>query len=318
MRKGVLIAGTLAVVFFVSCDKAKKYVAVVNGEGIPREKFERFYTFVENYYAQLLHTSSEDPRFQSMMVQVRNQILENMIVQTLLLQDAKNKKILVSDEEVDAQISAIKQKYGEQTFQLALQQQGMEEEEYRKELRDQMIISRLKEDVTKDISITDEEVRKYYDSHKDQFSSPESVKVRHILVKSIDEAKKVKERLKKGEDFAKVAREVSMDPGSRDRGGDLGYVSRGKMVKSFEDAAFALKKKGEISDIVQTEYGFHIIKLEDRKPAEITPFESARERAQNLLRKEKEEEVFKEYVENLRKNARIEIFEGTSRGEAEE
>jgi foldase protein PrsA len=318
MKKGALIAGSLAILLFASCNKAKKYVAIVNGEGIPREKFEKLYTFLENYYAQMFQTSSEDPRFQNMMAQVRNQLLQNMIVQTLLLQDAKNKKIGISEEEVNSHISAIRQKYGEQTFQLALQQQGMTEEEYKKELMNQMIISKLKDDVTKNISVTEEEVRNYYETHKDQFSNPETIRVRHILVKSMDEAKKVKERLKKGEDFAKVAREVSIDSGTKDLGGDLGYFSRGKMVKPFEDAAFSLRKKGEISDIVQTEFGFHIIKLEDRKPAEVLSFESAKEKAQSLLRKEKEEKAFGDYIENLKKNAKIEMFEEASVGEVEE
>jgi parvulin-like peptidyl-prolyl isomerase len=318
MKKAVLLTAGVAILLFASCNKAKKYVAVVNGQGIPREKFEKFYSRVEAYYSQMLQTSPDDPRFQNMMAQVRSQILQNMIIQTLLLQDAKSKKIEVSQQEIDSHISAIKNKYGEQVFQSALQQQGITEEEYRKDLSDQMIISKLRDDITKNITITDEEVKNYYETHKDQFSNPETIRARHILVKSMDEAKKVKERLKKGEDFAKVAREVSVDTGTKDLGGDLGYFSRGKMAKPFEDAAFALKKKGDISDIVQTEFGFHIIKLEDRKPAEVLSFESAKEKAQNLLKKEKEEKAFGDYIENLKNNAKIETFEETPETTAEE
>lgn len=313
MKKVVLMAGALMVVFsFVSCNKAKKYVAIVNGEGIPRDKFEKFYKRVEGYYIQMLQSSPEDPRFQKMMAQLRSQLLQNMIVQTLLLQDARNKKIEIGPEEIDAHISAIKNKHGEQVFQSALQQQGMTEEEYKKELSEQMMISKLRDEITKDITVTDEEVKNYYDTHKEEFSNPETIKTRHILVKSREEAQKVKERLKKGEDFAKVAREVSIDPGTKEQGGDLGYFSRGKMVKPFEDAAFALKKKGDISDIVQTQFGFHIIKLEDRKPAEVLSFDSAKEKAQNLLRKEKEDKTFAGYIENLKSNAKIETFEEVS------
>lgn len=309
MKKAMVLSGILLMATSLSCDKSKKYVAIVNGEGISREKFEKFYASVENYYTQILQTSREDPRFQQMMAQVRDQLLQNMITQKLLLQEAKKRNISVSAEEISSHVSAIKDKYGEQVFQQALQQQGMTEEEYTEELQEQMVIAKLKEDITKDITVTEEEVRAYYDTHENEFSTPEMVKVSHILLPTMEEAKKVKERLKKGEDFAKLAKEVSTDPGTKDRGGDLGYFSRGKMVKPFEDAAFSLKKKGEISDIVQTQFGFHIIKLEDRKPAEKQDFESAKGKARELLKKEKEENTFSSFIETLRSNARIETFE---------
>lgn len=306
-RKTSFLAGSLFFLF-LSCNPGKKYIAVVNGENISRDEFEKIFSLSENYYSQMLQRSKDDPSFQQMMAQVRKQLIESLIIQKLLLQEAKRRNIKATDEEVNAHIEGIKKKFGEIDYQNALRQQGLTEEEYKSELSKDITIEKLKKELTKDIKTTEEEAQNYYQAHPDKFTDPESVKARHILLRTYEEAKKVQNLLKKGEDFARLAKEFSIDPGTRDKGGDLGYFTRGKMVKEFEDEAFALKK-GEISRIIKTQFGYHIIKVEDRKGAEKKSFEEVKEEIISLLTKEKENESFRKLISELRNNAKVKIYE---------
>lgn len=299
----------VGIVFLVSTCKKKEVIAIVNGEPISKVEFERLYANVENYYARMVGVPTDDPKFQEMMAKVRGQLLESMINEKLLLQEARKRNITVSREDVDAHINMVKQKYGEDAFINALTQQGITEEEYRKELTKQMLVNKLREEVTKDINVTEEEAKEYYEKHKDKFTQPEMVHVRHILLPTEEEAKKVMERIRKGEDFGKIAKEVSTDTGSKDKGGDLGYFSRGKMVKPFEDAAFSLKKKGEIAGPIKTQYGYHIIQFIDRKAPHTMKFMEVKTRLLNELRSEKERSRMDELVNKLKAEAEIQVIE---------
>ncbi|MCA3597393.1 MAG: peptidylprolyl isomerase [Methylobacterium sp.] len=143
-------------------------------------------------------------------------------------------------------------------------------------------------------------VKKFYDEQVAKFAPVEEVRARHILVESEEEAKKIHARLKGGEDFAKVATETSKDPGSGKGGGDLGYFSKDRMVPEFAEAAFALKA-GEISAPVKSQFGWHIIKLEDRRNRPAPAFADVRERLSQALA----ERAQAEFIEKLRKEARI-------------
>ncbi|HXX57982.1 MAG TPA: peptidylprolyl isomerase, partial [Thermodesulfovibrionales bacterium] len=137
-------------------------------------------------------------------------------------------------------------------------------DDYKKKLEDfkklTLIGTLLQKEVEEKAKVSDKEVRDYYDAHKNELTANNQVRASHILVKTEDEANKIMEQLKKGADFAKLAKEKSIDKGSAANGGDLGYFSRGQMVPEFEKAAFALKK-GEIGGPLKTQYGYHIIKV---------------------------------------------------------
>ncbi|MGD9335544.1 MAG: peptidyl-prolyl cis-trans isomerase [Desulfobacterales bacterium] len=161
-----------------------------------------------------------------------------------------------------------------------------------------------------------QEIRTFYDTHPNSFKKSEQVKASHILIKvdsqaerSVKDEKKAKlqkiqERLKAGEDFAVLAKEISECP-SNIKGGDLGYFGRGQMVKPFEDVAFELKK-GEVSDIVETRFGYHLIKVVDRKPASVMGYEDVKDKIGQYLKQEKTRQELKGYIEELRKKAMIE------------
>ena len=177
-----------------------------------------------------------------------------------------------------------------------------------KTIKEELLISAIIEkEITSKVKVEEEEVKGYYDDHPELFSQEEQVRVRHILVASEEEAKKVEERLKAGEDFTKVAQEVSLDKSSP--GGDLGFISKGATVPEFEQAAFALKNSGDMSPLVKTPFGYHIIRLEERKAASVKPFEEVKEQLEEQLGRQKRRETFGKFLEGLRGKATITIHE---------
>jgi peptidyl-prolyl cis-trans isomerase C len=150
-----------------------------------------------------------------------------------------------------------------------------------------------------DIPVTQGEIDEFYETNNDIFDNAETIRARHILVKSRDEAENILKMLKKGEDFETMAREYSIGP-SATRGGDLGFFKRKQMVPEFDTAAFALKKPGDISDIVQTRYGYHIIQLVDKDHL-IENFQAKKKKSilDNYIKDLKETSDYKIYYENL-------------------
>jgi peptidyl-prolyl cis-trans isomerase C len=174
----------------------------------------------------------------------------------------------------------------------------------------------LQKEVISKIKVTEKEAKAYYDKNPDLFKSPEQVKARHILIQvpkgaSDEEKKKLKEKadevlgkVKAGEDFAKLAAEFSDDPGTKSKGGDLGFFSKGSMVPAFEQAAFSLKP-GEVSELVETEFGFHVIKVDEKKEAVAEPFETIKEKVTKQVLREKQEAKVTEFVEQALKKAKV-------------
>ncbi len=184
----------------------------------------------------------------------------------------------------------------------------------------------LKREVAQKITVSEEDMKSYYEAHKDEFKMPEMVKARHILIrvapaaleedkkKAKEKAEDILKKIKDGEDFSKLASDLSDDPGSKSKGGDLGFFPKGRMVKPFEDAAFSLKP-GETSGIVETQFGFHIIKVEERKDASVEPFEKVKERINQKLLQERVKAKIAEFIDNAMKEAKAEIHPEVFTGE---
>ncbi len=174
----------------------------------------------------------------------------------------------------------------------------------------------LQKEVISKIKVTEKEAKAYYDKNPDLFKSPEQIKARHILIQVPKEApeeekKKLKEKaddvlkkVKAGEDFAKLAADFSDDTGTKSKGGELGFFSKGSMVPAFEQAAFALKP-GEVSEVVETDFGFHVIKVDEKKEAVSEPFETIKEKVTKQVLREKQETKVTEFVEQALKKAKV-------------
>lgn len=159
------------------------------------------------------------------------------------------------------------------------------------------------------ITVLDEEVQKFYDENPGQFIAPDSIRASHILIPSEQQAIDIIEEIKNGKSFEDAATEFSACP-SKDKGGDLSYFSKGQMVPEFEDAAFALEIGEMTEKPVATQFGFHIIKLTDRKESQTIPFDAVKENARTYLLREKQNRVFISKVEDLKKTYKVEIEGG--------
>jgi peptidyl-prolyl cis-trans isomerase C len=183
-------------------------------------------------------------------------------------------------------------------------------------ISDQMLAKALAESAVKEIKITDEEISKNYNDNKDKFVTGPRVKLRHILVPAEPEAKAILAELKKGADFSAVAKEKSKCPSSQ-QGGDLGWVNKGSMVPEFEKAAFELKK-GQMSGVVKSTYGFHIIMCDDAEDVKQLSLAEARESIEHQLKAEKSDSTVKNLIETVKKNNPVTLNEEYFKGAAAE
>lgn len=185
-------------------------------------------------------------------------------------------------------------------------------------LNDLIASEYLKKEVVGKINVTEEDMKLYYKTHEEEFKTPEMVRARHILIKvnrsaSEEEKKRAREkaedilkRIKTGEEFAKLASEFSDDPGSKNKGGDLGFFPKGRMVPDFEKVAFSLKP-GEVSDIVETPFGFHIIKVEERKDSVLEPYEKIKDKVKERVFNDFRKARVDEFIEKAMKDAGVEL-----------
>lgn len=164
----------------------------------------------------------------------------------------------------------------------------------------------LQKEIEGKVKVSDQEVKDYYEKNKGRFAPVTQIRASHILVKTEEEAKKIEEKLKKGEDFAQLAKKYSIDTATVKNGGDLGYFSKGQMVPEFESAAMGLKL-GEISAPVKTKFGYHIIKVTDKKMGQVVDFEKVKNLISQNLMAEKQKEVFDSYIDGLKKSYKVEI-----------
>lgn len=174
-------------------------------------------------------------------------------------------------------------------------------------MTEQVMASEYIKHIQAEIKINDDEMKAYYEGNKKEFQQPEQIKARHILVKTEDEAKAVRKELETNKDFAALAKDKSTGP-SKTKGGDLGWFGRGQMVPEFEQVAFSLKK-GEISDVVKTKFGYHIIKVDDKKKASEKSYEMVKKQIEDKLKQQKSKAVVDESKDKLMKKLKVEVFE---------
>jgi len=294
---------------------AEGKVAVVNGSAITQKDFDRELTSVQQRL-QASGRSLGDAQFS----ELRKNLLENLINMELLYQEAQKSGVTVEDAVVAEHIEKLKTQFGSQEeFKKALEKMNASEPALRAQTKKGLTVKEfVDKKIIQDVVVPDKELRAYYDSHPNSFRQPEQVKASHILIKAEPEAKEeqkalarkklkeVQKRLEKGEDFAALAKEYSEGP-SGAKGGDLGYFGRGQMVKPFEEVVFVLKP-GAVSDIVETNFGYHLIKCVDKKPETTVAYGDVKEKLRQYLKQQKGREKMGSYIAKLKEKAKVERF----------
>jgi peptidyl-prolyl cis-trans isomerase C len=287
-------------------------LARVNGEAVMKADFDRLIKNMEMRAGQPVPAERRDEIFRG--------ALDQLVTYTVLAQESKARKVAVADSEIDEQLKQMKAQFpDEATFTKALAERGLTVDRLREDARREMGIQKMMDaEVANQPAPTDAQVREFYDKNPDKFEQPESLRASHILIRAdqnADEATKKKaraqaeavlEKAKAGGDFAALAKQHSAD-GSAQQGGDLGFFPRGQMVPAFEQAAFALKD-GEISGIVETQFGYHIIKATERKAASKVPLEQVSDRIKEFLTEQHKQDRAEAFVAELKKKARIEVL----------
>lgn len=310
----VLTLITLASPAYVGeSQSAEQKVAVVNGTVINQAEFD-------SEMNRVLERLQRTGRFPNDLErsQIKKQVLENLIARELLYQESQKNGIKVDQKEIEAQLTALKGRFpSEVEFKNALGTMNLTEAELKFQFERDLAIRKLLDDqIGGKSTVSEKESRAYYDSNLESFKKSEQVRASHILIKvdpGADEAKKAEARtkieslqakLKNGEDFGALAKEYSEGP-SGPKGGDLGFFGRGQMVKPFEETAFSMKP-GQVSGMVETRFGYHLIMVTERTPESTLSYEEVKDRLEKYLKQQKVQEAIAAYVETLKSKAKIE------------
>ena len=229
--------------------------------------------------------------------------LQNMVQTDLIDQYAQKNNITVSSDEIAKIEDQYKAQYpGDQWDQL-LKARGLSEQDVQDLIRHQIILDKA---TGKDITITDAQIKQYFDKNHAQFDTPAMARARHILVPDLKTAQKVEADLKAGKDFAAEAKQYSTDPGSRDKGGELGWFRKGAMVPAFDAYAFT-GPLGKISAPIKSPFGYHVIQDEERKPGTTATLANTRDKIKQQLRQQQEAPLIPTFLQQLQSQANIQV-----------
>jgi peptidyl-prolyl cis-trans isomerase C len=290
-------------------------VAAVNGASVYTAEFEAALHQALQPWATAKEDVSDD-RLRAL----RKEVLENLIGRRLAYQESRRLGIEVDDGLIDREMERVAARFSKAAdFEEALNGADLPSDRLRLQFRQDIAIRLLlEEQVLQHIEVNDRELRAFYDNNPNLFKTPALVKASHIFIaagpdstrekrqEAVALLRAIQEQLAQGVAFAELAIDYSQCSSS-ENGGDLGYFEKEKMIKGFADAAFALNP-GEVSDIVRTGQGYHLIMVEDRKPKMKLAFEDVREKLRQNLKIEKAARDIKVYLQTLRDSAEVEIF----------
>lgn len=278
MKKGFLSSLLLCclIVSSLACNKKEETKSAVNGPVVAKindkEITMSYFTERIKDYPSLAHGGPMDE-------EAKKGFLDNLIVRELLIQEAIHNGI---DKEKDTAA-------------------------FIEEMKKRILVDKVfKKEVDGKVSVTEDDIKKFYNEHPDEVKNPDEIRANHILLKTREEAEMVRKKIKDGTKFEEAAKKYSIDTGSKNSGGDLGFFSRGMMVPEFDEAAFKLNV-GEVSDIVQSQFGFHIIKVLEKRPGKQKSFDESKQEVEKKLLSARRKERFDTYVAELKTKAKITI-----------
>jgi peptidyl-prolyl cis-trans isomerase C len=288
-------------------------VARVNGEDVKKTELDMAIKSLEDRARSTVPAEQRDA--------VYRQVLDRLIGFHLLVQEAKARKVVAPPWEVDSQVDQIKKQFpSEDAFKQMLQARGVTLEQLRADTAQTIAVNvMLKSELEPKIVVAEADSKKFYEENRPRFRQEDSVHASHILIRTseqADDAAKAKaktqadgllEQIKKGADFADLAKKHSQDPGSAPNGGDLGFFSKGQMVPAFEQAAFGLKP-GQTSGVVETPFGYHIIRVSEVKAGRDLGYDEVKAQIDDYLKQQLRDRKSQEFVDQLKAKGKIQIF----------
>jgi foldase protein PrsA len=285
IRTAAIAAAAVAGLTFASCSSGSGSsggdIATVNDQHITRADF--------------------DNRLESSPT--AKQVLTQLVQQALIDQYAKDNKIDIPQSDIDKKEADIKSKYPPGQFEAILKQQGLTEADVQNILRQQLVIEKA---VAPMVHVADSDVAAYFAKNHTTLDKPAQVRARHILVADEKTADMIEAKLKSGGNFADLAKQYSTDPSTKDKGGELGFFGKGQMVPAFQNAAFALPV-GATSAPVKSPFGWHIINVEEKKPAVVASLASSSAQIKDTLTQQQEQQQIPVFLQGLRAKANITI-----------
>lgn len=288
-------------------------LARVNGEPVERWEFDNAVKRLEARAGGSIPADRRD--------EILRGVLDQLVAYHLLAQEARARKFAAADQDVDARVAEIRKNFpDEAAFTQAIAAQGLTVDHLRAQTRSNLEVQKVIDaEVSAKVSVQDADVSTFYQQNLEKFKQGESVRASHILIgvpqgatpeqKSAAKAKAeaALKQVRGGADFGAVARAQSQDPGSAQNGGDLGFFPKGQMTPAFEEAAFKLKT-GAVSNIVETPFGFHIIKSLGRRPARTAPLDEVSGQIKDFLTQGQREQKLEQFIAQAKSKSRLEVL----------
>lgn len=305
LRIALAIALVAALALSVTGCNRKEVAAKVNGDAITVDELNVQVEQLKKQYPQMFEGADGEGR----LLDFKQRLLDNLINQKLIEQAAEAKGLEVSDSEVKAQTDQLKSGFKDQAqFESALKSAGMTVASLQAQVREQLLTQKIVESLSADAKATESEIQAYYEANKSQFFQADAKRASHILFKPEDKKKAegILGQVNDGGDFAALAKANSVDTETSGKGGDLGWPTT-PYVAEFE-AALSKLDKGEISKLVETPYGWHIIKVTDERKAAQQKLDDVKEQIEQILVQQTQADAYQKYIDDLRNKAEIEIL----------
>lgn len=294
------VYSSLCSVFFLSCSPAQPpspLLATVNGDGVTLAEFQNYVQTEQWKFGEVQSAKAKE------------KLLDGFLKDHLLLTEAKRRGINVSSQEINESVQKFKSHYPkEEEFEKLLSLKGSSFEEFEERRAKELTIQKLVEAVVdKELKLSGEDLKKYYQEHRGEFQHGEEVHARQLVTDSKEKAQALREMLLKGTPFEEVALKYSLSP-DRKEGGDLGWFERGRMPKEFDAICFSLPVM-ELSPVVQTPYGYHLFQILEKRGAGELSFEEVQTKIRERLKSQRGREVFQKFYERLRASAKVKVYE---------